>query len=231
MAESPTISIIPQTDIDPYDNIILCTGKKRSGKSTLAKKLASSFKRVIVWDPNGEHKGKELLNKWVAWMEKPETPIIVHNLGDLRIAWTGYRVTDPRYIIYRPISGSKDEFNSFCYFINHYVVYCCIYIEELPNVVTANSIPSEFQILEASGRHRKCGLLLTSRSNNRIPTRIFDDADYIFMFKQKRPESYDYIAEYVSAENVEKLKASPDYYFVMVAPDSNDYFMKPIIPT
>lgn len=225
----PNVVTFTGYEFDPYDHIIVVTGKKRSGKSQLAKELSKGFKRVIVWDYNWEHTGKEF--GLFSIFEKTTQPIIVHDLKSLQAAWTRFSYTEPRRVIYQPRDKSKNGFNEFCKFINNNIVYACIYIEEAQNVMSANSIPPEFETLEASGRHRKCGLLITCRSNKRIPTRLFDDADYLFIFKQKRPESYEYIAEYVSEMNVELLKESPDYYYVMLAPDGNDFFMRPLTVT
>lgn len=193
---------------EPYDDIILVTGKKRSGKSFFAKKMASQFKRVIIWDYNWEHTAPK-----AEWFKKNPS-VIVHTIQQLKEAWLSYSETEPRKIIFQPINKDSEAFNNFCLFINQRVVYCCIYIEELQNVTTAVKIPEQFAILMDSGRHKKLGLLLTTRSNKFIPTRLIDSADYIFMFKQQRKETYDYMKNYVEPDKIEALKQSPNYFYI-----------------
>lgn len=215
-------------EIDPYGDITISTGRKKSGKSTLSDKISHMFDRVIIWDYNYEHYGKTY-QRFLSWFIKPNEPIVCRDLKDLKMAYSERRHTTFR-IIYQPKTKTKEHFNEFCKFINEKVVYCCIYVEELQNMTSATSIPDQFEILEASGRHQKCGLLLTCRSNKRIPTRIFDDADYIFMFKQRRPESYEYMKEYIDDAKVEALKEAPDYWFIMVDKNSESTLCEPINP-
>lgn len=222
-AEIATGGLKP-TIFDPYTDIILVMGKKESGKSHCARKIASTFKRKLIYDYNWEHKGKQL-----TWWSNYNFPVVCRSLKEVEKAYSEAKNRKDFCIIYHIPDKESKTFNEFCGFVNKNVTYCNIYIEELQSLTTANTIPKEFNTLEANGRHRKCGLLCTFRGTKRIPVRLFDDCDFMFIFKMRRKETYDYLKEYADPDLVDLLAANPaDYYFIMVDNHDNTIYMKPL---
>jgi len=181
------------------DDIILITGKKRSGKSfflsNLFKILVAGNVRVVLYDYNWEHN---------------EYPDVTHDLNVVSQLWS----TGSRFITFRPVDKSDIAFNQFCgaaYSLTNTVI-AVEEIERYANHWITYSQPNLKKIIDV-GRHRGLGLLATTRRILRLASDIPFNADHIFIFKQTRPQDLKYLEEWVGPE-VNQIVTLPEYSYL-----------------
>lgn len=184
------------------DDIILITGKIRSGKSTWLKdhlkNLEKSKIRYIIWDYNWEH------------VPPARTGIIISD--PLKII-PAFNQPIP-YIIFQPTIKDEAAFDLFCEAcieLNNIVIV----VEEVERFATPHVIPPHLkQIIDTGSHHRGLGLICTTRRIMRTNGDIPFNSSYIIIFKQNRPQDLKYLSEYVG-EEVYALPKLPDYWFLV----------------
>lgn len=186
------------------DDIILITGKHRSGKTVwlkwYLKKLESSRVRYVIWDYNWEHK-------------LSQSGACTHKISHVTSLFNKKAST----IIYQPTSKTPQDFDLFCsvaYRLNNIVVV----IEEVERYATPWDIPPHLKKIIDSGVGRRqgrrgLGLICTARRTLRINPDIPFNANHIIIFKQHRPQDLKYLSQWVG-ENVYKLTQLPEYNYM-----------------
>ena len=181
------------------DDIILITGKKRSGKSYflthfLIPLFFQSKIRILIWDYNWEHKGQA----------------ITHNLNDL----IEFFNRGTQLIVYQPIQKNPSDFSLFCQTALrlHNIMLCIEEVERYADHFIVYNQPN-FKALIDSGRHRGLGLICTSRRVTWLASDIPFNLDYLFIFKQTRPQDLKYLSEWVG-DGVYEIEKMEEYSFL-----------------
>jgi len=198
------------------DDIILITGKKRSGKSYFLKHILSLFLRsnvrIVIWDYNWEHNGD----------------LICYDLNKVITGFQGQK----QCIIYRPQVKTETAINQFCEVVNRFNNIVCV-IEEVPLFAGSwydRTIP-QMKVLVDTGRFRGIGLICTARRVLKLCADIPYNSDSIFIFNMERPQDIKYLAEYVGVDDAtfnEKLNNLPKYGYLWYESGNGLKTMPPI---
>lgn len=181
------------------DDIILITGKIRSGKSTYLKKHIEKLQKAkvpfIIWDYNYEHEVKR--------------GKIAYRLEDV----LSYFPTYP-YIVYRPQTKDFQTFDLFCEVCLKYFNFVVI-IEEIDRFATPYIIPPHFkQMIDTGSHHQSIGIICTTRRIMKLNADIPFNSSYIVVFKQNRPQDLRYLSDFVG-EGVLGITKLPDYHYMI----------------
>lgn len=179
------------------DDIILITGKIRSGKSTWLRNHLRTLERskipYIIWDYNFEHIRQS----------------ICKNLETLK-----YYFPSRPFISYHPPQKTFEHFNQFvevCLTFYNYVLV----VEEIDRFANQYMIPPALKnLIDTGSHHQGIGLICTTRRIKRLHADIPFNASYIVVFKQHRPQDLSYLAEYCG-DQIFSIKTLPDYSYMV----------------
>ena len=171
---------ISDITIKPHSDIVIAIGKKLEGKSYAVNKLLSQETRLIVWDYNHEHDGKDKIR--------------VSSLEALHAIWKNPFINTKR-IAYQPPRRRIQDFDKFIKTILT-LRYLALEIEELRVYTMKNKTPDSFMELLDTGRHKNIGIFCTSRRAKGIAVDVLFNADKILAFRQHRPEDIKYLGEF-----------------------------------
>lgn len=152
-------------------NLIVILGRKKSGKSTLARVLVSralrsGHHRFIVWDPTYE------------WLSRKNVEVFQpHNSTAFDAAWRALEVGDVTLVVdemdfVTPVTGQGFE---------------------PPNAKTGDP-GSPFHRIVNCGRHDRVALIALARRTARLNHDIPGLADVVFLFRHTEPGDVDYIS-------------------------------------
>lgn len=183
------------------DDIIIVCGKRRSGKSVwlkdYLKKLERSKIRYIIWDYHWEY---EKQNNDTAIIYDPNQILPYFN-------------TSIPFILFRPKSKEIEDFERFCYFCSK-LRNIVIVIEEVEKFATSYVMPKSLKEIVDNGRHRGLGLVCTCRRVAKLAGDVPFNVNYIIIFKQRRSQDLEYLADNVG-EDIYSLPKLPDYYYLV----------------
>lgn len=148
------------------EDIVIC-GAKNSGKSFLANELLKSFSNItcIVWDWNHQfHDSRAML---------------FHTLDDLLEVFD--QVHKGRYIL-QPYDKSQEAFEDLCDAVFERG-NCVLFLDELHNFTSKQSIIRPFQNLILSGRPRGVSVISISTRPASLPNSVLSNANHVFCFR------------------------------------------------
>lgn len=175
------------------DDVVVISGKRRSGKSVFLKHLIKGVRRRIIWDYNHEHTSKGF---------------VVHYAHMIKEEW----LRGITHIVFQPFDKSEDSFKFFLknvYVFNNFVLI----IEEVERYAYSHHIPLPLRKFIDTGRHKGIGVYVTIRRPARTHKDILSNADHIFMFHQHLHTDIDYLKEWVG-EKAETIKDLAPYNFL-----------------
>jgi len=164
--------------MDEKNLIVGCVGRKRSGKSRMAKRIMDRCARLFIFDSMGEHDWVPNtvrpadLDKWYAWAEREPT-------------WAA------RLIPQRDMAA---EFALVCeasYAEGAHVLG----IEELPMLCTAGHVPWEFARIVRLGRHRSLSVVWTAQRMAEIARTVSSATAWHILLSQREPRDLVALAE------------------------------------
>lgn len=175
------------------DDIVVVSGKRRSGKSVFLKHLVKGIRKRIIWDYNHEH---------------GSMGYVVHHTHVLRDEWK----RGITHIVYQPYDKTETSFEFFLsevYKLNNFVLI----IEEVERYAYSHHIPFTLKRIIDTGRHKGIGLYCTLRRPARTHKDILSNADHIFMFHQHLQTDVDYLKDWVG-QKAEKIKNLAPYNYL-----------------
>jgi DNA helicase HerA-like ATPase len=165
-----------QSNVNPTQGVqapvAACFGRRGTGKTTLARKIAQHQARVLVWDYMGEY-----------------GPLAFRSEGNLDALDTYLKEMGKqsfwaaRFI---PRTGDVEEFERFCVRAWKYRNYVLV-IEEAAAVTQASFLPPNFGRLVRQGRHRGIGLLWCTQRLNEVSRTLTALTDYWCGFNIAEP--------------------------------------------
>jgi len=190
--------------------IIVNIGRRKQGKTLLAKKLLKNSPRgrKIIYETVSEKypyqgllvtKGKDLVKAI-----KQETEFIRIRNSDRRLFM---KVCD--YLKYLPDT--------------------LFVVEEINFFATAQNSPQAFEDLLRYGRHYDLDLIITTQRPHRIPVSVTGLATMINFFKITHPIDLDFIRRFISVEIAEKIKELKELQYFTYNVDKDTYKKKSIL--
>jgi len=186
------------------NEVTIVVGRKGCGKSTLSASLIKSVRRVVVLDPQNEYNVGVKVNSLHAFVD----------------VITRYRFSDDMKITYFPedMTNRKKWFDGICKIV-YAVGNLTFVIEELGLFMSATSFPEEFAKLVMSSRHKRINIVGITQRATKIPRDLRSQADKIYTFHQVEPLDLKYIAEYMEAGNVSRIRSLSDHHYLLWFPD------------
>lgn len=172
-------------------SLILLLGKSGSGKSTQARYLSRTARRVLAHNPNGEVYGPE----WTATADRRELIELLADPGACRINWTGAAV-----------ARSERERMAAFEFANRCAWACgnlTIVWDEVDTFTGDGLTPIAYRIVNA-GRHRGLRVLACSRRPFRVPRDLSANATRIIVFRMTEPRDVAYLRS-IAGESADVL--------------------------
>jgi hypothetical protein len=185
-------------------------GRRGTGKTTLARKIARHQARLLVWDYIGEHGP-------LAYRVESGSP------EDLRpyMEWAiGQEFAAVRYV---PQTGELAEFEAFCaiaYQSRNFVVL----VEEVAAVCQASYLPPQFGRLIRQGRHRALGLLWTTQRLNEVSRTLTALTDIFAGFATSEPSDLLALGARAGRDYAEQIARLPRYSWLGYDVDSQATF-------
>ena len=198
------------------EDIVIC-GAKNSGKSYLANELLKSFSNItcIVWDWNHQfHDSRAML---------------VHTLDDLLEIFD--QVHKGRYIL-QPYDKSQKAFEDLCDAVFERG-NCVLFLDELHNFTSKQSIIRPFQNLILSGRPRGVSVISISTRPASLPNSVLSNANHVFCFRLNIESDVKFLESWMGSEvwqlmpvdKRQKMKDAP------VLPEHTFYYRNQSEPT
>lgn len=169
-------------------------GKTGSGKTTLAEKLLSAWRYVIVLDVNGtvNFKGYKIVTS-------------LEDLFDCEFAKVIYRPN-----IYELNFDTYDDFFAFIYDRKNTAVY----VDEVFGVCgSSQSIPFYYRAILTRGRGRNIACLSSTQTPVNVPHFILSQAENYFVFTLKMPQDREKI-ERITGIPQERIESLRKYEFL-----------------
>lgn len=171
-------------------------GKRGTGKSYLVKQWCRQYKRLLVYDPQGEY----------------TDGVIIDDLAELKKFWIKVYRKNFR-IIYRPIDA-EGEFEPICR-----LVWECqnvtFIIEEVQSFCNPQSICYDFKALIAKGRHRDIELIGITQRPAEISKLLTSQTKRMCIFNVTDPNDVKYFTQTFGAEFIEKLDQLQQYDYIV----------------
>ena len=198
------------------EDIVIC-GAKNSGKSYLANELLKSFSNItcIVWDWNHQfHDSRAML---------------FHTLDDLLEIFD--QVHKGRYIL-QPYDKSQKAFEDLCDAVFERG-NCVLFLDELHNFTSKQSIIRPFQNLILSGRPRGVSVISISTRPASLPNSVLSNANHVFCFRLNIESDVKFLESWMGSEvwqlmpvdKRQKMKDAP------VLPEHTFYYRNQSEPT
>ena len=198
------------------EDIVIC-GAKNSGKSYLANELLKSFSNItcIVWDWNHQfHDSRSML---------------FHTLEDLLEIFD--QVHKGRYIL-QPYDKSQKAFEDLCDAVFERG-NCVLFLDELHNFTSKQSIIRPFQNLILSGRPRGVSVISISTRPASLPNSVLSNANHVFCFRLNIESDVKFLESWMGEEvwqlmpvdKRQKMKDAP------VLPEHTFYYRNQSEPT
>ena len=172
-------------------DVICIFGKRGTGKSVLARKLAAKIPCYVVFDPLHEHASlgyttktinQDLLNKY-------------------------------KRLVFQP-SNAEEEAKTFFEACNK-LYNCMIIIDEADIVADTYTINDSLLKIVRYGRHQGLGLICVCRRTQELNSKIIAQAHHIFSFRQSRPQDIDYLEKFLGSEYAEKLRNLKEFEYAV----------------
>ncbi len=180
---------------DTEKKIILIFGKRGSGKSYLAKKLAENEKRLFIFDTLSEYDNG-----------------IVFDDYDKCLEFWKHAYRKPYRIIYRPLKPDAEIDN-----VAELVFAAgdvCFLVEEIDCYCTAYQIGDKFAHIIQRGRHRDITLIGITQRPFGIHRLLTSQAKEIYVFNTNEPRDRDYLRTLLGQEIEGKLDQLKQYEYV-----------------
>jgi hypothetical protein len=217
--------------IDPdRSNIILCVGKKGSGKSEAARQIfnAYPYDRVVL-DVTGDARPDDpatiaMAAPFPSQMPRPEDPERNPRVS----VWA--RV-DPRSDSYLQ---DQDQALALGLYPRHN--HCMLLIDEYAEAATANRIEKNMKLALISSRHYSLSLLLCCPRAVSIPVITMQQADRVFIFKVANRDDRDVIAKNIGfpiarfEEAYHEMRKIDEHAFLLWDAQQDRLFICPPLP-
>lgn len=149
--------------------ILICTGKKGSGKTTLIRKLEVKCRRSLVCDPEA---------KW-----PPARAKVIYGARELLKYARAHQLQDPARpfrIIYRDDVDAMQLAGPGLAFV---LRRCTLTIDELAWLCNSRQLPTYLRRILQFGRERQINLMGTTREPQEVHDLLFSQADEVVFFR------------------------------------------------
>lgn len=182
------------SDTEKIIEVIL--GKRGSGKTYLAKKVLSRYRRYLVFDTLGEYK---------------DEGVVVQSLVELSEFWQKvYR--GPFRIIYQPLDP-ESEFDQICS-----QVWLCenltFLVEEVDRYARPLAMSVPFKEIIQRGRHHDITFIGVTQRPHGVDKLITSQSKAMYIFNTTEPRDIKYFEDVVGSDVVKKLAELKEYEFV-----------------
>jgi hypothetical protein len=184
--------------VQPVQNrIIVISGFRGSGKTTVAARILRAQLRLIVYDPHED----EAYGDWI-----PNTVHSVEGKRGLReyFRWASREKKLAWAIRYVPEDGDLgQDADEFCSFIFRTVRHCWVAFEEvhqLAQTPSPSSMPPHLRKLVNRGRHRKISMAFTGIRYSEIPRPITAGANFHIVFRTAEPGDREQLVNRIGTE-------------------------------
>lgn len=201
MRASPAAVSPPKTN-----KIDIVVGRRGCGKTTLAKNLIRSARRLIILDPMCEY----------------NIGIRVNNFSQFAATVLRYRFNDDVKITYFP----QDEldihyiFKRICNVIYEFKNVTFV-VEELGLYMGATSFPASFKRLVMGSRHQRVNIIGITQRATDIPRNLRSQADSVATFQQTEPGDIEYISKFMNAEKIKLISNLKVGHYLEWRPDGS----------
>lgn len=178
------------------NELVVIVGRKGSGKTTVARKLARERPRRIYIDPMHEY----------------TDGVIVRRFADLA-AYLRNKAYDRYAVVFR--SMNDDEMLAAIAIAtrgepeNPPLPGVTYIIDEADRLCSARSMPAPIQLLANYGRHFGASAIFVARRAKMLPLDVRANADRYIIGQTFEPGDVDYMREYIGDEKAEAVKALP----------------------
>jgi hypothetical protein len=184
--------------VQPVQNrIIVISGFRGSGKTTVAARILRVQPRLIVYDPNED----EAYGDWI-----PNTVHAIDGKRGLReyFRWAWREKKLAWAVRYVPEDGdlTKDA-DEFCRFVFRTCRHCWVAFEEvhqLAQTPSPSSMPPELRKMVNRGRHREISMVFTGIRYSEIPRPITAGANVHIVFHTAEPGDREQLVSRIGSE-------------------------------
>ena len=170
--------------------VVLISGQRGTGKSTLLRMIARRAKKVIVYDPLFEH---GMLG------------VKTRNVED---------VAQLDRVVFQPINNDEKTFEDFCRTIWNKRDNVLVFIDEVDEHADLYNLPPFFGRLVRLGRHKGIGVIGITRRIANVNKTLPALSHHIISFRQTLPNDVAYLADFITWDNASKLKTLPDFCYL-----------------
>lgn len=174
-------------------------GKSGSGKTSLALDQLRAFKRVLIFDPNGEDqhaRGAQVATT------KAQLVNLISIPGPARITWRGFDGMDDE---------DAFEWGNRCAMAGEGFA---VFWDEVDRFAVNGRLPPYARRMVNGGRHRGLAIFAAARRPLRVPRDLTAAATAINAFRFTEPADLDYMAGYVGRSHADQLPGLADHHFL-----------------
>lgn len=195
----------------------LVTGNRGSGKSHAARVRVRGVRRLLVWDPQGDHQlghGRCTVHQLERLVER----------GMLRVGTVRLSV--------RPTAWERDElvdeFDRVCR-VAYRLGGLCLVVEEVGGVQRpGGSLPGSWDRLIREGRHRGVSLLVVGQRLSQVPVLARDQATRLVAFRQLGGEDAAVLRDKLGDELGDQVRQLRPRHYVEWTPDEGAHLRPPL---
>jgi hypothetical protein len=176
------------------NNVIVITGQRGTGKTTLIKERIRGIDRVILFDLLGEFEPNVFTQK-----------IFFEKLSESR--------KQPFFrISYFNPKTTEEDFERICKAVNRLNDLTFV-VDELDYFCSASFAPPVFQEIIKRGRHQGIGLICATRRPHEIPRLVTSQVTELISFRQVEPRDLAYLKDICGLEP-ERVQSLADFHYL-----------------
>ena len=193
------------------NRIVVVSGFRGSGKTTVAARILQRQPHVIVYDPNEdpayswipntvyEIEGESGLREYFRWVRREK-----------KLTWA-VRYVPEEYE--GEAGGLSSDANEFCRFIfsGHYFWVCFEEVHQIAQTPSPSSMPAQLRKLINRGRHQEISVVVTGIRYSEIPRPITAGANLHVVFHTAEPGDREELVKRIGTEATDAVANLPEH--------------------